>query len=113
MKMLDFNAIQQPTWSLKLKDDGQTVVSLSAPTTELIDRLIAIAPELDKAAKAKDHKTVQAAYKLIAEVMNYNEEGLTFTADELHDKYRLTLLDLFKFTAGYFEFIDEIQNAKN
>lgn len=113
MKMLDFNAIQQPTWPIKLKDDKQTLVTLSAPSTELIDRLLAVAPELTTAAEAKDSKTIKAVYQLVAEVMNFNEEGLTFTAEELREKYRFTLLDMFKFTAGYLEFINEMQNAKN
>ena len=113
MKMLDFNAVQQPTWPLKLKDDDQTVVNLSAPTTELVDRLIAVAPELNAAAAAKDHQTIRAVYALIADVMNCNEDGFVFTAEELRDKYHLTLLDLFRFVSGYLEFIQEIQNAKN
>ena len=113
MKMLDFNAIQHPTWPIKLKDDEQTLVTLSAPSTELIDRLLAVAPELTAAAEAKDSKTIKAMYKLVAEVMNFNEDGFTFTADELRGKYRFTLLDLFKFVAGYLEFIAEMQNAKN
>lgn len=113
MKMLDFNAVQQPTWPIKLKDDDQTVVTLSAPTTELVDRLIAVTPELEAVAKTKDGKTVKAIYALVADIMNCNEDGYVFTAEELRDKYRLTLLDLFKFVPGYLEFIKEMQNAKN
>jgi hypothetical protein len=113
MKMLDFNAVQQPTWPIKLKDDEQTVVTLSAPTTELVDRLIAVTPELEAVAKTKDHQTIKAIFSLIADIMNCNEDGLVFTAEDLRDKYRLTLLDLFKFVPGYLEFIKEMQNAKN
>lgn len=113
MKMLDFNAVQQPTWPIKLKDDDQTVVTLSAPTTELVDRLVAITPEMEKAAKTKDGNTIRAIYSLVADVMNCNEDGLVFTAEEMRDKYRLTLLDMFKFVPGYLEFIKEMQNVKN
>lgn len=113
MKMLDFNAIQQPTWAIKLKDDDHTVVNLTAPTVELIDRLVAAAPEIQDVAKNKDGRAVRALFELIAEVMNCNDDGFTFTAEELRDKYRMTLLDVAKFEAGYFEFIKEIQDAKN
>lgn len=113
MKMFDFNAVQQPTWPVKLKDDAQTVVTLSAPTTELVDRLIAVTPELEEAARTKDGKTIRAIYALVADIMSCNEDGFTFTAEELRDKYRLTLLDVFKFVPGYLEFIKEMQDAKN
>jgi hypothetical protein len=113
MKMLDFNAIQQLTWPVKLKDKAQTVVNLSVPTVELVDRLIAAAPELQDVAKNKDGKTIRAVYTLIADLMNCNDDGFTFTAEELRDKYRMSLLDVFKFTAGYLEFVKEIQDAKN
>lgn len=113
MKMLDFNAIQQPTWAIKLKDDEQTVVNLSAPSVDLVDRLVAATPELQDAAKTKDGKTIRAIYALVADVLNCNDDGFAFTAEELRDRYRLTLLDVFKFVAGYLEFIKEIQDVKN
>ena len=113
MKMLDFNAIQQPTWPVKLKDDAQTVVNLSAPTVALVDRLIAAAPELQEAAKNKDGRTVRAIYELVAELLNCNDDGYVFTADELHDRYKMSLLDVFRFVAGYMEFVKEMQDAKN
>jgi integrase len=111
--MLDFNAIQQPTWSIKLKDDGQTVVNIATPTVELVDRLMAATPELQEAAKSKDGRTIRAIYELIAELMSCNEDGYTFTADELRDTYRMTLLDVFRFVGGYMDFLKEMQDAKN
>ena len=113
MKMLDFNAINQPTWTLRLKDDAQTVVHLSAPTVELVDRLLAVTPELQEVTKTKDGQTIRAVYALVADIMNGNEDGFTFTAEELRDTYRMTLLDVFKFVAGYMEFLKEMQDAKN
>ena len=113
MKMLDFNALQQPTWPLRLKDEAQTVVNLSTPTTGLVDRLIAMTPELEKVAQNKDGRTIRAAYELIAEIMSCNDDGFTFTAEELRDRYKMSLLDMFRFVAGYMEFIKEMQDAKN
>lgn len=113
MQMLDFNAIQKPTWPIKLKDDAQTVVHLSPITVDLVDKLTAAAPELRSVAASKDSRSISAVYDLVAEIMSANEEGVAFAADELIVKYRMTLLDVFKFVAGYMEFIKEIQGAKN
>lgn len=113
MKMLDFNALTKPTWDIKLKDEAQTVVHISAPTEQLVDRLVAAAPELQKVAENKDGQTIRAVYGLIAELMSCNEDGFKFTAEELRDKYKLTLFDVFQFAAGYMEFIKEMQDAKN
>lgn len=113
MKVLDFNAIQRPTWPIVLKDDAQTIVNLSLPSVGLLERLIAATPELQEVAKTKDGKTISAVYELIAEVMSCNEDGFTFTGEELRKKYRISLLDLFTFVAGYMDFVKEMQNAKN
>lgn len=113
MKMLDFNALQKPTWPVKLKDDAQTIVNLSVPTVDLVNRLIAAAPELQDVAKNKDGDTIRAVYCLIADLMSCNEDGFSFTAEELRDKYKMTLLDVFHFAAGYMEFLKEMQDAKN
>jgi hypothetical protein len=113
MKMLDFNAIQQPTWPLRLKDADQTVVNLSTPTVELVDRLTAATPALQEAAKTKDGRTIRTIYELIADILNCNDDGFIFTAEELRDKYKMSLLDVFRFVSGYMEFIKEMQDAKN
>ena len=113
MQMLDFNALQQPSWPVKLKDDEQTVVHVSAPTVELYDRLVAATPELEKASKTKDGRTTRALYNLIADIMSINDDGYTFTGEELRDKYKLTLVDIIHFVGGYFQFMKEIKEAKN
>ena len=113
MKALNFNTIQQPTWPVTLKDDDQTTVNLTAPSVELVDRLVAMAPELEEVAKTKDGRTIRACYELLAEVMSCNADGFKFTAEELRDKYKLTFVDLLILENGYMEFIAEIKNAKN
>lgn len=113
MKMLDFNAIQHPTWQVRLKDESQTLVTLSTPTVELVDRLVAVTPELQEVAKAKDGKTIRAVYQLVADILGCNDDGFTFTAEELRDRYHMSLLDVITFMGGYLDFIKEIQNAKN
>jgi hypothetical protein len=113
MKSLDFNSIQQPTWAVTLKDETRTVVHLSTPTVELVDRLVASTPELKGAADTKDGRTIRAIYNLVADIFNCNDDGFTFTAEELRDKYRLSLLDVFRFVSGYLDFVKELQDAKN
>ena len=113
MKMLDFNAVQQPTWPLRLKDDAQTVVHLATPSVALVDRLMASVSELEEVAKTKDGRVIRAIYGLVADLMNVNEDGFTFTAEELPVKYRMSLHDVFLLVSGYFDFIKELQDAKN
>lgn len=113
MKALDFNAIQQPTWPITLKDADRTTVNLTAPTVDMVDRLIAATPDLERVAKSKDGRTTRAVYELFADLVNCNDDGYTFTAEELRDKYKIDLQELFVFFAGYLEFVNEIKNAKN
>lgn len=113
MKMLDFNAIQQPTWPIKLKDAAQTVVTLTAPTAELVDRLVALTPDLEAVTKEKNGATIRKTYELVAELINCNEADFKTNAEELRDTYKMQLMDLVLFAAGYMEFIKEINSAKN
>lgn len=113
MQALDFNALQQPTWPITLKDDDKTQINITVPSVDFVDRLTAMAPQLKATAKAKDGRAIQAAYKLIAEIMSCNDDGYEFTAEELRDHYHMTFLDLLVFVKGYMEFIEEIKEAKN
>ena len=113
MQMFDVNAIQQPTMPVTLGDKDRTVVHLTYPTVELLDRLMTVAPEIAEIAEKKDGAIVRALYGVIADIMDCNDDGYTFTAEELRDKYRMSLLVVAKFVAAYFEFIDQANTAKN
>ena len=113
MQMLDFNAITQPTLTVKLRDQEQTEVSLMFPDVDQMDRLMAMVPELQKVTETKDGTTIRAVYTLVAELMNNNEDGLKFTAEELRERYNLKLLHVFQLVSAYMNFINEAQNAKN
>ena len=113
MQMFDFNAIQKPTWPVKLADDAQTVVHLSYPSLELADRLMAMSESLKEVVSKNNAETVRKAFGVVAAVMSCNEDGLTFTADELREKYHMTLLGMARFTAGYLSFLQEANEAKN
>ena len=113
MKMFDFNAVQKPTLPVKLGDTDGTIVHLSYPTLELADRLTALAAEIGDIAAKKDGRALREAFSIIAAVMSCNEDGFTFTAEELRDKYHMTLLVMARFTANYLEFLKEANDAKN
>lgn len=113
MQKLDFNAIQKPTWDIVLKDDAQTLVHLSYPTVEMVERLEALTPTLQAAAQTKDGGTIRAVFSFMAEIMSCNDDGFTFSAEELRDTYRMTLLDVFRFVSGYTDFLKEANDAKN
>lgn len=113
MKNFDFNAIQQPVFPVTLKDDDKTVVHVTYPTVELLDRFMAMVPELQDVAQAKDGHTTRAVFGLVAEILSTNEDGCTFTAEELRDQYHMTLYGVFQFVAAYMAFIKEAQDAKN
>lgn len=114
MKAFDFNAIEQPTWDVTLgQGDDRIVVRLLYPTLDLIDKFTAMTPELGTAAKTKDVNSVRAIFDVVASVLSCNDQNITFTAEELRDKYRLTFLGVTKFSAGYMEFLREAQTAKN
>lgn len=113
MQMFDFNAIQKPIWPVKLADDAQTVVHLSYPSLELTERLMTMSDSLKEIVNGNNSDAVRKAFGVVAAVMNCNEDGLTFTAEELRDKYHMTLLGMARFTAGYLTFLKEANDAKN
>lgn len=113
MKTLDFNALEKPALTLTLKDEAKTVVRVTAPTEELVERLTAAAGEIQKVINDNNGETVRALFELIAELMNCNLDGLTFTAEDLRDKYGMKLYEATVFVKVYLEFIQELNDAKN
>lgn len=110
-KILDFNALERPTLEITMKDDDRTKIRVTTPTERLYERLLVASAEL---AHVKDAAAIRATYDLAAELISCNLDGLTVTADELKDKYRLTWdTDLIVFFSAYLDFIHEIKNAKN
>lgn len=113
MKKLDLNALQRPTLDLTLRDEKRTEVHLTLPSTKLVEKLLAIAPELSNVAKNADAQSIKALYTLAADLISNNEDGLAFTAEELRDTYGVRFEDLFFIFPAYLEFVNEVQSAKN
>lgn len=113
VKKLDFNALEQPVLEITLRDKEQTVVRITTPTEDLVERLKAMAADIRAVAEDNTGELVRKAFGLIAELMNLNLDGLTFTAESLRDKYRMKLYDATVFIKVYLEFLQEIETAKN
>ena len=112
-RVFDFNALEQPTLEVTLRDAAKTKVRLTVPTTGVVERFMAASAEVGKLTKNPDGALIRALFALWAEVFSNNADGLTFTAESLRDKYKLELVHLICFQPAYLDFIAEIQNAKN
>lgn len=112
-KVIDFNAIEQPTIEVVLRDAARTKLTVTAPDLALIEKLTANKEIIKEACNGKDEKALAEAYNIAADFMNCNKEGIKLTGDELRTKYGVSYSLLFVFLVNYLEFIDEIKNAKN
>ncbi len=112
-KVFDFNALEQPTLEVTLKDEAKTKVRLTVPTTGVVERFMSMSAEVGRLTKNPDGALIRAVFQLWAEVFNSNADGLSFTAESLRDEYKIDLVHLICFQPVYLDFIAEIQNAKN
>ena len=112
-KVLDLNALEQPVLEVKLRDDNRTIFRLTTPTTKLVEKFTTAKAEISEVVKSKDVGKIKKLYELTAEIISCNADYITVTAEELRDKYRLTLGDLVVVFAAYLDFIKEISSAKN
>lgn len=112
-KILDLNALEQPTLELKLRDEKRTVFRLTTPTTRLVEKFIEAKAEVAEIAKTHNAEKIKKLFELTAEIISCNADYITVTAEELRDVYRLTFGDLVVIFAAYLDFIKEFNNAKN
>lgn len=112
-KIIDLNALEQPTLELKLRDENRTIFRLTTPTTRLVEKFVEAKSEVGEIAKTHDGEKIKKLFELTAEIISCNADYITVTAEELRDKYRLTFGDLVVIFAAYLDFIKELNNAKN
>jgi hypothetical protein len=112
-RVFDFNALEQPTLEVTLKDEAKTKVRLTIPNTGVVERFMAMSAEVSRLAQNPNGELVHAVFKQWAEIFSSNADGLTFTAESLRDKYKIELVHLICFQPAYLDFIAELQNAKN
>lgn len=113
-RALDFNAIEQPTLDVTMRDENRTVLRLSVPSVEFIEKVQALEPVLAKVKKSGDaREMLDKLYSFFAEIVSHNEDLVKVTAEDLRNVYKLSIMDLFALYAMYKEFIRDIENAKN
>lgn len=112
-KVLDLNALDQPTLELTLRDEHRTVFRLTTPTTRLVEKFVEAKTEITKVANTRDAEKIRKLFVLTAEIISCNADYITVTAEELRDKYRLTFGDIVVIFATYLDFIKEFNDAKN
>lgn len=113
MAKLDFNALDVPVLELTMQDENKTTIQVVAPDEGLIEELMETGPELEAIAKKGDKQSIEVIYDLTARLINYNRSFVTVTPEELRSKYKMNLFSAIIFFKAYFDFIQEIQNAKN
>ena len=113
-RFIDFNDIEQPTLDATMRDKDKTVLHLSVPSVEFIEKLQALEPVLTKMKKGENAvESVKKVYTFFAEILSHNEDGIKVTAEELRGKYNLNLVHLLQLYGVYMNFIEDINNAKN
>lgn len=110
---LNFNSLERPHLKLTMRDADHTVLRVTTPTEELVEKLTACAGELQEVLERKDADATRAAWDLLADFLSYNMEGIKVTADDLRGKYGLYLEDAILLMKTYMDFITDITNAKN
>lgn len=112
-KTLNFNSVRRPTLNLVMKDEAQTQIRVTVPNQALIERLQAVAGELQDIVNGKSGDSVEAVYELTASLMSCNTTGQPVSVEDLRGKYQLELEDIIIFFSAYLDFINEVTCAKN
>lgn len=113
MAKLDFNTLNAPVLELTMMDDDKTVIEVCAPEEGLIEELMEIGPELEAIARKGDKRSLEVIYELAARLINHNRSFVTVTSETLRSKYKFNLYRAIAFFNAYFDFVEEIRNAKN
>lgn len=109
----DFNAVRRPGFCFKLRDAEQTVITVNTPDVSTYSKALTFTRNFKDMLKQDGEQALSDYCGIVADLMSNNQEGLTITADDLGERYRLDFADLAAFMQIYFDFIDKIQNAKN
>lgn len=112
-RVLDFNAIEKPTLEVTMRDKERTVLHLSVPSVDFVEKIQALEPTIKKMKNGSTREVFMKLYGFFAEVLSHNEDFIKVTAEDLRDVYKLNLVDLFMLYDEYKDFIEDIKNAKN
>lgn len=113
-KILDFTNLKQPTFPIVLRDgDGKLELELSIPTLGIVERIEAAGEEFDGLYQGGDVQGVVSAYRLVADILSHNQNGIRVTAEDLRDRHKMNLYEMRVFCLTYRDFMREIESAKN
>ena len=110
-RRFSFNAFEQPTLEVELR--GGKIIHLEIPTVSAVERMRDALPSLHKRITQDNIGDLRKFYELLAELMSFNTEGVTITAEELEKTHRITLDAMVPFFTDYMAFIDEVRASKN
>jgi len=112
-RTLDLNTAARPTLEITLQDEAKTVVRVTTPTEGLMDELQQLSPEMLEIIQTGDKEGVEAVYTLTAQLLSCNLDGLSFTAEQLRDKYIEGFGSLVLVLNAYLDFVTELTKEKN
>lgn len=105
--VLDLTTLQQPTLDLTLPD--HTKVRVTIPGTDMVREFQAADGEMTALLSTGNKDSIEAAYDLVARVLSYNMENLTFTGAELLNERKVNLYAVIAIYKAYTEFIQGIE----
>lgn len=116
MAKLDFRELYMPVYELTMMDG--TDITVTHPNEGLVEELEAMASEVETIFSADNPDVIDEVYKLAAQLISCNKQGLSVSADDLRTKYwpedkTLNQLALLSFISEYMNFLDEIKKVKN
>lgn len=106
MRTLDLNKEKTILLKVILHDEKKTAASLCIPPLGIIEEMRDF--NFTDAKNAEDQ-----VYSLLCLIMNINAEGIKFTAEDLKDKYKVEISDVWTILAAYKEAIFDLTNQKN
>lgn len=112
-RSLNFRSFEQPTLPICMNDAEGTMITVTAPSVELVERLEANQHTILAAFRGSEQEAIEELWNFAASLISCNREGVQVTAADLKGRYALSYQMLFAFYTAYGEFIDEIKAAKN
>ena len=110
--MLDYTQTAKPTMSVKMRDNGGTVLRVTLPPLDVVDELTAMGDVLAAAADGTAD-AVSTLYSFAARVLSCNRDHITVAPEDITGKYDLDIDDLTVFFSDYVDFISGISRRKN
>lgn len=111
--VLDFSKHRPPTLPVVFNDPAQTSISVTPPSVDLVEELIANADTLQQLLLQDDDSAVEQLYDLAARLMSCNRNLKKITPEALRNVYNIEEADLAEFFTAYTDYLHELKTAKN